>query len=167
MKTNKMSLFICVLLVMIACGEGKKKAEVTGADGTVYTSYQDACRNLDFNAAYKIIELTEGTEEDKDYVYAQGEANSNDTSYYYSYLPEQKFDVPVGAFSIELDNEVNYGFSRVDCAFVDKDADAVEAAVKKVLEEGYRTVDIMPKGQEDKFTSCSCSQMGSLIAQKV
>ena len=50
---------------------------------------------------------------------------------------------------------------------LDKEADDVEAAVKKVLEEGYRTVDIMPKGQEDRFFSCSCSQMGSLIAERI
>ena len=68
MKTIKLfSIVVCVILMMIACG--KKKAEVTGADGTVYSSYQDACRNADFNAAYKIIELTDGTEEDKDYVF--------------------------------------------------------------------------------------------------
>ncbi len=50
---------------------------------------------------------------------------------------------------------------------LDKEADAVEAAVKKVLEEGYRTVDIMPKGREDSFKSCSCSDMGDAIAERV
>lgn len=70
MKTMKLlTTCFCVIFLMMACGEGKKKADVTGADGTVYTSYQDACRNADFNAAYKIIELTDGTEEDKDYVF--------------------------------------------------------------------------------------------------
>lgn len=70
METIKLlTLVVCAMLVMTACGGGKKNAEVTGADGTVYSSYQDACRNADFNAAYKIIELTDGTEEDKDYVF--------------------------------------------------------------------------------------------------
>nr|WP_297704806.1 3-isopropylmalate dehydrogenase [uncultured Butyrivibrio sp.] len=50
---------------------------------------------------------------------------------------------------------------------LDKEADSIEKAVQKVLEEGYRTVDIMPKGQEDKFTKTSCSQMGDLIAGRI
>lgn len=54
---------------MIACSKAKKSVEVKGADGTIYTSYQDACRAQDYNAAYKIIELTDGTEADKDYVF--------------------------------------------------------------------------------------------------
>lgn len=70
METIKLlTLVVCAMLVMTACDGGKKNAEVTGADGTVYSSYQDACRNADFIAAYKIIELTDGTEEDKDYVF--------------------------------------------------------------------------------------------------
>ena len=64
-----LTICFCVMFLMIACGEAKKKTEVTGADGTVYISYQDACRALDFNAAYRFIELNEGTEEDKDYVF--------------------------------------------------------------------------------------------------
>lgn len=44
-----------------------------------------------------------------------------------------------------------------------KEADAVEAAVTKVLEEGYRTGDIMSKGCKP----VSCSQMGTLIAERV
>lgn len=44
-----------------------------------------------------------------------------------------------------------------------KEADAVEAAVTKVLEEGYRTGDIMSEGCKP----VSCSQMGTLIAERV
>lgn len=44
-----------------------------------------------------------------------------------------------------------------------EEADAVEAAVTKVLEEGYRTGDIMSEGCK----SVSCSQMGTLIAERV
>ena len=44
-----------------------------------------------------------------------------------------------------------------------EEADAVEAAVTKVLEEGYRTVDIMSEGCKP----VSCSQMGTLIAERV
>lgn len=46
---------------------------------------------------------------------------------------------------------------------LDKEADAVEAAVKKVLAEGYRTGDIMSKG----CTQVSTTQMGDLLAERV
>lgn len=43
------------------------------------------------------------------------------------------------------------------------EADAVEAAVSKALDEGYRTCDIMSDG----CTLVSCSEMGDIIAQRV
>lgn len=46
---------------------------------------------------------------------------------------------------------------------MDKEADAVEAAVQKVLKDGYRTVDIMSEG-------CTCvgtEEMGNLIVQAI
>ncbi len=43
------------------------------------------------------------------------------------------------------------------------EADAIEAAVKQVLAEGYRTADIMSEG----CRQVSCSEMGSLIAERV
>lgn len=46
---------------------------------------------------------------------------------------------------------------------LDEAAGAVEAAVKKVLKEGYRTGDIMSEG----CTQVSCSEMGSLIAERI
>lgn len=46
---------------------------------------------------------------------------------------------------------------------LDKEADAVEAAVSKVLKEGYRTIDIM----EDGMTQVGTSQMGDLIAEQI
>lgn len=46
---------------------------------------------------------------------------------------------------------------------LDKEADAVEAAVKKVLNDGYRTIDIMDEG----MTQVSTSQMGDLIADNI
>ena len=46
---------------------------------------------------------------------------------------------------------------------LDKEADAIETAVAKVLKEGYRTVDIMSEG----MTQCSTTQMGDLIAERV
>ena len=52
---------------------------------------------------------------------------------------------------------------------LDKEADAVEAAVKQVLKEGYRTGDIMPQNGEstDGITKVGTAQMGSLIAERV
>ena len=46
---------------------------------------------------------------------------------------------------------------------LDKEADAIEAAVKQVLRDGYRTADIMSEG----CTRVGCSQMGDLLAEKI
>ena len=46
---------------------------------------------------------------------------------------------------------------------LDEAADAVEAAVKQVLKEGYRTVDIMSEG----CTQVGTDKMGDLIAERV
>ena len=43
------------------------------------------------------------------------------------------------------------------------EVDAVEAAVNKVLDEGYRTGDIM----QDGCTKVSCSEMGNLVADRI
>ena len=52
---------------------------------------------------------------------------------------------------------------------LDKEADAVEAAVKQVLKDGYRTIDIMPQ-EEDKKNSVKqvgTSEMGDLICARI
>ena len=46
---------------------------------------------------------------------------------------------------------------------LDKEADAIENAVKTVLEEGYRTIDIAKPGEPQ----VKCNEMGSLVAQRV
>ena len=46
---------------------------------------------------------------------------------------------------------------------LEKEADAVEAAVKKVLKDGYRTVDIMDEGK----TQVGTIEMGDLICEKI
>ena len=46
---------------------------------------------------------------------------------------------------------------------LEKEADAVEDAVKKVLAEGYRTVDIMDEGK----TRVGTTKMGDLIAERI
>ena len=45
----------------------------------------------------------------------------------------------------------------------DKEADAIEAAVKQVLTENYRTVDIMSEGCQ----KVGCAEMGTLIADRI
>lgn len=46
---------------------------------------------------------------------------------------------------------------------LDREADAVEQAVRQVLREGYRTCDIMSEG----CIQVGCAQMGDLLAQQV
>ena len=46
---------------------------------------------------------------------------------------------------------------------LDQEADAIEAAVEKVLEEGYRTIDIMSEG----MTLVGCKEMGDEIAKRI
>ena len=46
---------------------------------------------------------------------------------------------------------------------LDREADAIEAAVKQVLQENFRTGDIMSEG----CTKVGCSQMGTLIADRI
>ena len=46
---------------------------------------------------------------------------------------------------------------------LDKEAEAVETAVKEVLKEGYRTVDIMSEG----CVQVSCSKMGDLLVERL
>ena len=52
---------------------------------------------------------------------------------------------------------------------LDKEADAVENAVKQVLKDGYRTIDIMPQ-EEDKKSAVEqvgTSRMGDLICERI
>jgi len=46
---------------------------------------------------------------------------------------------------------------------MDKEADAIDAAVKQVLIDGYRTGDIMSEGCQ----RVSCSEMGDLLAERI
>ena len=55
-----------------------------------------------------------------DYVYAKGTATSDGKSLYFSYMPSEVRDVPVGAFRIEFNSEYSKTLSRVSCAFVDE-----------------------------------------------
>lgn len=46
---------------------------------------------------------------------------------------------------------------------LDQEADAIEAAVRQVLRDGYRTGDIFSDG----FTRVGCSRMGDLLAERI
>ena len=52
---------------------------------------------------------------------------------------------------------------------LDKEAAAIEAAVKQVLKEGYRTIDIMPQKKKKKasVTQVGTAKMGDLIAAAI
>ena len=46
---------------------------------------------------------------------------------------------------------------------LDEEAEAIENAVSKVLQDGYRTIDIMSEG----MTKVGCKEMGTLIAERI
>lgn len=52
---------------------------------------------------------------------------------------------------------------------LDAEADAVEAAVRQVLKDGYRTIDIMPQEEEKKVSVelVGTKQMGDLICERI
>lgn len=52
---------------------------------------------------------------------------------------------------------------------LDAEADAVETAVKQVLKDGYRTIDIMPQENAKKasVTQVGTAQMGDLICERI
>ena len=46
---------------------------------------------------------------------------------------------------------------------LDKEADAIEAAVALTIRENYRTIDIMSEG----MIQCSTTQMGTLVSERI
>ena len=52
---------------------------------------------------------------------------------------------------------------------LDAEADAVENAVKQVLKDNYRTIDIMPQEEAKKatVTQVGTAQMGDLIVERL
>ena len=52
---------------------------------------------------------------------------------------------------------------------LDEEASAIEKAVKKVLEDGYRTIDIMPQDEagKQKVTQVGTKKMGDLICERI
>ena len=50
---------------------------------------------------------------------------------------------------------------------LDKEADSIENAVRKVLEEGYRTTDLMGSAKEGEFKKVGCREMGDLLVERI
>ncbi len=52
---------------------------------------------------------------------------------------------------------------------LDREADAVEAAVRKVLEDGFRTIDIMPQeaSRRADVNQVGTAMMGDLISNRI
>ena len=52
---------------------------------------------------------------------------------------------------------------------LDREADAVEEAVRKVLKDNYRTIDIMPQEEAEKktVTQVGTAEMGDLIVERI
>ena len=75
-------------------------------------------------------------EDDNDYVYYYQEKKDVETTFYYSFINSNVFDVPVGAFRIELDNGAEGLYSTVYCAWVDENEDAISSvdAVEEIID---------------------------------
>ena len=67
-----------------------------------------------------ITEIKQEYEQEKNIVFAQGKATSKGGSLYFSYMPEETRDVPVGAFRIEFNNEQEKSLISVHCAYVNE-----------------------------------------------
>ncbi len=48
-----------------------------------------------------------------------------------------------------------------------EEADAVDAAVRQTLADGYRSADLMPKGDTSGLTAQSCSELGDRICERI
>ena len=96
--------------------------------------YKGIVGNIDIDS---ISEINEVYTSDTNYVYKSIEASSTDMNYYFSYLPSDKLEVPIGAFSIELDQSTTGGFTGVACTFVDEGTDAMSMieAVESAIED--------------------------------
>ena len=98
-----------------------------------------------------IHEIDDVYPDDTDYFYKTITASKTDPSFYFTYLPSETLEVPVGAFSIEVDEFASGSFSTVACTFVDNDTDAMSMieAVEDAIEEGTSYC----IGSQSKFTS--------------
>ena len=88
---------------------------------------------IDIDTIHQINE----TYTDTNYVYSTVIADKNEVAYYFSYLPSEVLEVPVGALGIELDQSASGSFTGVFCTFVDDDSDAMSMieAVETAIED--------------------------------
>ena len=70
-----------------------------------------------------IHQINETYSEDPNYLYKT--VDTFDYYFYFSYLPENTLEIPIGAFGIELDESSVGEFWGVYCTFVDRDADEI------------------------------------------
>ena len=96
--------------------------------------YEGTVGDIDIETIHEINEVYTS---DPNYLYKTIEASDVELSYYFSFLPSDILTVPIGAFSIELDNSVSGAFTGVECTFVDKEMDAMSMieAVEAAIEE--------------------------------
>ena len=89
--------------------------------------YQDIVGKIN---SIHVINQTEGN-----YDYASIEEYSD--NYYFSYIPEDTLDIPIGSLSVIIDSSTNGDLTGIYCAFVDIDADAetMVDTVEKAIQE--------------------------------
>ena len=96
--------------------------------------YEDIVGDIDIETIHEIDEVYSL---DNNYMFKTVEAFDTQTSYYFTYLPFEKLKVPIGAFSLEIDEDTLISFTGVACTFVDNETDpmsmieAVEEAIEK------------------------------------
>ena len=86
----------------------------------------------------KVYEIDEIYSEDNNYLYKTVEAIDNETNYYFTYMPSEILDVPIGAFSLEVDEDTKGSITDVICAFVENGSDTASMieAIESVSENG-------------------------------
>ena len=96
--------------------------------------YEDTVGEIDIET---IHELDEVYSSDNSYMFKSVEASATQTSYYFTYLPEEVLEVPIGAFGIELDDSSSGSFTGVACTFVDNGTDAMSMieAIEEAIEK--------------------------------
>ena len=84
-----------------------------------------------------IHEINEVYSLDSNYVYKTIDLSSDQPSYYLSFTPSEILTVPIGAFSLEVDQSVTGSFTGVACTFVDNGTNAMSMiqAVEEAIEK--------------------------------
>ena len=83
--------------------------------------FEGTVGNIDIETIYEINEVYDS---DNNYLYKTIEESSK-PSYYFSFLHSTLLDVPIGAFSIEVDRSISGSLTGVACTFVDNGTDAM------------------------------------------